>query len=261
MQRNEKKTISNFSIVGHWEANLVACQGGTWNQGLWVEFVRVVPARKIFRALYSAYKPIAIVTCSPIYPLGVVCYRNLSQCVCETFLCALNVRYYILFFDISVIKESVAWRVRLRHWTCAGTERSFYIRHLLSWFSVNWFHSHWTGLVLREFSWRCYCLQSQVKSYEAVLARLKFYKAFYLALVSLEKSEVRPQACPTHIQLYFCLLCFFFSSFFFKKNKFQVSLFSHNKKVSLKSFYVLAITLVVLYWSKVTGSFPQVSFR
>ena len=167
----------------------------------------------------------------------------------------------ILFFDISVIKESVAWRVRLRHWTCAGTGRSFYIRHLLSWFSVNWFHSHWTGLVLREFSWRCYCLQSQVRSYEAVLARLKFYKAFYLALVSLEKSEVRPQACPTHIQLYFCLLCFFFSSFFFKKNKFQVSLYSHNKKVSLKSFYVLAITLVVLYWSKVTGCFPQVSFR
>lgn len=32
-------------------------------------------------------------------------------------------------------------------------------------------------------------VQSQVKSYEAVLARLKFYKAFYLALVSLEKSE------------------------------------------------------------------------
>lgn len=111
---------------------LLPDQGGTWNQGLWVEFVRVVPARKTFRELYSAYKPIVIVTCSPIYPLGVVCYRNLSQCVCETFLCALNVRYYILFFDISVIKESVAWRVRLRHWTCAGTERSSYIRHLLS---------------------------------------------------------------------------------------------------------------------------------
>lgn len=32
-------------------------------------------------------------------------------------------------------------------------------------------------------------VQSQVKEYEAVLARLKFYKAFYLTLVALEKSE------------------------------------------------------------------------
>lgn len=36
----------------------------------------------------------------------------------------------------------------------------------------------------------CFSLQSQVKEYEAVLARLKFYKAFYLTLVALEKSEV-----------------------------------------------------------------------
>ena len=133
-KRNEKgKTISNFSIFGYREANLVACQGGTWNQGLWVEFVRVVSARKIFRESYTVHtKQIIIVTRSPIYPLGVVCSRNLSQCVCETFLCILNVRYYILFFDISVTKESVAWRVRLRHWTCAGIVRSFYIRRLLS---------------------------------------------------------------------------------------------------------------------------------
>lgn len=32
-------------------------------------------------------------------------------------------------------------------------------------------------------------LQMQIKGFEAVLARLKFYKAFYLALISLEKSE------------------------------------------------------------------------
>ena len=35
-----------------------------------------------------------------------------------------------------------------------------------------------------------FSLQSQVKEYEAVLARLKFYKSFYLTLVALEKSEV-----------------------------------------------------------------------
>ena len=34
-------------------------------------------------------------------------------------------------------------------------------------------------------------LQRQIREFEAVLARLKFFKAFYLALVSLEKSEVR----------------------------------------------------------------------
>lgn len=34
-------------------------------------------------------------------------------------------------------------------------------------------------------------LQGQIREFEAVLARLKFFKAFYLALVSLEKSEVR----------------------------------------------------------------------
>ena len=101
-KRNEKKTISNFSIFGHWEANLFACQGGTWNQGLWVEFGRVVPARKIFRELYSAHKPIVIVTCSPIYPLGVVCSRNLSQCVCVKHFCAYwmyGIIYYFLIFQ------------------------------------------------------------------------------------------------------------------------------------------------------------------
>ena len=50
-----------------------------------------------------------------------------------------------------------------------------------------------------------------MKEYEAVLARLKFYKAFYLTLVALEKAEVRRQVL---IQLF---SVFSFKAFFLEK--------------------------------------------